>query len=104
MATRRRRHRVDQRPVTLVLAFDQDDWLARCDADGYEPLKASGFVLGEPFASADRDDGRALRVVDHIDATTALGHEVAETDRFAARGDADNLRRSIRRQLRPRAV
>jgi hypothetical protein len=39
------------------------------DTNGYEPAKAAGFVIGQPYASANGPDGRALRVVDHIDAT-----------------------------------
>src|SRR5688572_25202997 len=101
MATRRARHQFDRRPVVLVLAFDQDDWLDWRGTNGYKPTRATGFVLGQPYASATRDDSRALRVVDHIDASTALGHEVAETDRFAGREDADNLRRWVQRQPRP---
>jgi hypothetical protein len=77
----------------MVLAYDQDDWLAWCTAKGYEPAKAAGYVLGQPYASANRPDRRALRVVDHIDATCALGHELVETDRFAHRDDADQYRR-----------
>ena len=104
IATRRARHQVDHRPIVLVLAFDQDDWLTWCDTNGYKPTRAAGFVLGQPYASAARDDSRALRVVDHIDASCALGHEVAETERFAGRDDADNLRRWIQRQTRPRLI
>lgn len=93
MPNRRARHQVDRRPITLVLAHDQNDWLAWCEANGYTPTRAAGYVLGQPYASATCADTRALRVVDHIDATIALGHDLVETDRFSARADADNLRR-----------
>jgi hypothetical protein len=103
MATRRRRHQIAQRRVRIVLCFDQDDWLAWCDANGYEIVPSAGFTI-RPDSLAVRDEDRALRVVDHIDATCAVGDELLETDRFADRGDADTLRSWTQRQLRPRLV